>query len=211
MEKRIKFYNRLAIIIVFIALPLLFYALGDFPRRSFLKEIIAVITVLAFFTMLLQFYLSRLNRNVLKNHKMSKVIHWHKVLGYVFVSVLMLHPVLIVFPRFFESGVEPIGAFTSLLTNYTNTGILLGIIAWLLMILIGITAMFRSYLGIRYKAWRYLHGLISLVFIILASTHVISLGRHINRPMALIIILLASGAVVILIKTYFIKPKKTVQ
>ncbi len=69
-----KTYNRLAGILFFLALPLLFWALGDTPRRSFLKEIISILTLLAYFLMLGQFFLSRGNRGMLKPHKMGKVL-----------------------------------------------------------------------------------------------------------------------------------------
>ena len=51
-----KTYNRLAGILFFLALPLLFWALGDVPRRTFLKEIISILTIVAYFLMLGQFF-----------------------------------------------------------------------------------------------------------------------------------------------------------
>lgn len=211
MENKMKIYNRIIIVIAFILIPIMFYAFGNFPRRSVLKEIISVITLLSFFVILLQFYLTRANKTVLKNHKMSHVIKWHKVLGYVFVSILMVHPFLIVLPRYFEAGITPNDAFLELLNNFDNSSLLLGLIAWIVMLIIGLTSMFRSRLGINYKTWRIFHGIISLVFIVIASIHVINLGRHISLAMALLIISLASGAIVILLKTYFLKGSKNLK
>ena len=94
MLTNMKTYNRLAGILFFLALPLLFWALGDAPRRSFLKEIISILTILAYFLMLGQFFLSGGNNNTLKPHKMWKVLNLHKVIGYTFVSVLLVHPFL---------------------------------------------------------------------------------------------------------------------
>jgi len=202
MEHQIKLYNKIAAFIIFIILPVYIYAAYNFPRRSLLKEGISIITILAFFIMLLQFYLSRANKTVLQYHKMRNIIKWHKVLGYIFVSILFIHPFLIVLPRYFESGIAPIDAFITIITKWNSTGIKLGIVAWVLMILLGITAMFRSNLGINYKIWRYFHGLLSLIFIVLATWHAVYIGRHTNTFMSFVMIALASGGIILLLKTY---------
>ena len=201
--------NPISAVVLFILLPILFYVLGDFPRRTILKEIISLVTILAFFMMIMQFYLSRANKKVLQNgHKMSKVVKWHKVLGYVFVGNLMIHPILIVIPRYLEAGVEPMDAFTLLITTFSSKGIILGIIAWCVMIIIGLTSIFRNRLGMSYKTWRTIHGVLSILFIGIASFHVTNLGRHINSPMAVLIAVLAFLAVTLLLKTYLFKSGK---
>jgi predicted ferric reductase len=205
MEKRIKIYNRIAAIIVFIVLPVLIYILGDFSRRTFLKEAISLLTLLAFFIMLMQFYLSRANGTILKVHKMVKVIKWHKVLGYVFVSVLLLHPFLIVVPRYFEAGINPLDAFKEVLSNFKLQGLLLGLVAWILMLIIGLTSLFRSHLPFTYKTWRIIHGYLSMAFILIASLHVVAMGRHINNIMAWVIAVLSVSGVAMLLKTYIFK------
>jgi predicted ferric reductase len=206
MDNRIKTTNRIAAIAVFIALPVLFYTLGDFSRRTLLKEAISLLTILAFFMMLMQFYLSRANNKVLKGHKMGKVVKWHKVLGYVFVSVLLLHPFLIVLPRYFEAGISPIDAFTELISNFNQQGLLLGLTAWILMFIIGLTSMFRNKLPFSYKTWRLIHGYLSIAFILTASLHVMDMGRHINKSMAILITILSISGVLLLLKTYIFKP-----
>lgn len=206
MENRIRIYNRIAVLAIFIALPLSIYFLGNFPRRTPLKEAISLLTIQAFFIMLLQFYLSRANRNLLQVHKMGRIIKWHKVLGYVFVSVLLIHPILIVVPRFFEAGISPTDAFKELLSNFNQTGLLLGLIAWILMFVIGLTSLFRNKLPFTYKIWRVFHGILSVVFILIASFHVVNMGRHINKPMAWIIGALSILGVVLLLRKYIFKP-----
>jgi predicted ferric reductase len=117
MGKKIRIYNLLAALLVFAGLPLLFWALGDFPRRTVLKESISLLSILAFFFMLGQFFLARSNRKVLKEHKMSGILKVHKFIGYFFIAVLLLHPFLIVFPRYFEAGITPVDAFNTILSN----------------------------------------------------------------------------------------------
>jgi len=74
MDNRIKTDNRIAPIAVFITLPILIYTLGYFSKRTLLKETISLLTIICFFIMRMQFYLSRLNGNVLKDHKIENPI-----------------------------------------------------------------------------------------------------------------------------------------
>lgn len=205
MENKIKIYHRIAAGMVFIAFPVLFYIFGDFPRRTLLKETISVVTLIAFFMMLFQFYLSRANGNILKEHKMSKVVKWHKVLGYVFVSILLVHPFLIVLPRYFEAGVQPSEAFTTIITTFGSKGVVLGLSAWVLVLLIGLTSITRNHIGLSYKVWRIFHGILSVMFIAIASFHVTDMGRHINTPMLWLITVLSIGGITLLIQTYLFK------
>ncbi len=203
-----KIYNRIAGILFFLALPLLFWALGDTPRRSFLKEIISILTILAYFLMLGQFFLSRGNKNVLKSHKMVKVVKLHKVIGYIFVSVLLAHPFLIVLPRFFEAGIAPGEAFTTIITTWDSQGIILGMVAWTLMLILGLTSAFRKRLGMKYTTWRVFHGLLSIAFITLATWHAMDLGRHTDLPMSLYMGAVAGIGVLLLLRTYLFNPAK---
>lgn len=209
MENRIKIYNRIALLGVFVAIPIFFYLFGDFPRRTLLKEIISLLTILAFFVLLMQFFLSRANKKLLKVHKMGRVIKWHKVLGYVFTSILILHPFLVVFPKYFETGIGFKAAFSELITNFNQLGLLLGLLAWGLMIIIGIMSFFRDKLFQHYKTWRVFHGINSILFIAMASYHVIDMGRHINKPMIWLIGILSIMAISLLLKTYIFKLNQT--
>jgi len=198
--------NIILMVTVLIGLPLLFWAVGDFPRRTVLKEVFSVLTLIALSMMIGQFFITGSNRKMFQVKSMAKLVKFHKIFGYVFVGVLLLHPFLIVFPRYFESGVEPMEALTTLLTTFNSTGVILGIIAWLLILIIGLTSFFRNKLPMKYTSWRLLHGILSIIFIIVASWHAIDLGRHTNVPMSVFIIILSGSGVILLIKTYFSKP-----
>ncbi len=208
MKNRLRNYNRLLLIAVFILLPGLLYLLGDFPRRTWLKELFSILTIWGFFMMLMQFFLSRGNqKSIRQGHKMSQVIKWHKVLGYVFVSILLLHPFMIVFPRYYESGVTPQDALNTILATTDSNALVLGMVAWCLMLIIGITSIFRNKLGLSYKTWRVIHGVFSIIFIILATIHATNLGRHMSTAMISLIYALATTGVLLILKIYILKPK----
>lgn len=209
MQDKIKTYNRIAAILIFSGLPVMFWALGDIPRRTNLKEAISILTLVAFSMMLAQFYLARSNRQILKEHKMSKVLKWHKAIGYIFVGILIVHPFLIVVPRYFEAGVSPKDAFVTLITTFDNFGVILGMIAWVLMFIIGITSLIRDQLPVSYLTWRVVHGTLSITFMATATWHAIELGRHTDKAMSIFMLIMATGGVFLLLKTYFIKtPQK---
>ncbi len=191
-------------------MPVVFYALGDFPRRSILKEAISVLTLLAFSLMLSQFYLARSNKYMLQVHKMASVVKVHKFIGYVFVGIILIHPFLIILPRYFESGVEPIEAFITLITSFDRLGVILGMLAYGTMLIIGLASFFRDKLPMSYKTWRVFHGIVSVLFIGFASWHVLNMGRHISPALSAYILMLSIFGVVLLLNTYFSNSSKTV-
>ena len=196
-------------VLAFTGMPLLIWAMGNFPERSLLKESLSVITILAFCQMIGQFFWARTNRSAVADLRMSKVVKYHKIIGYTFVTILFFHPLYLVFPRFFESGVSPVDAFITIITTL-NQGVVLGIIAWCLMLALGITALVRNKLPMKYKTWRVFHGILAMLFISIAAWHVIDLGRHSSLAMSIFISMLTAGGILLLLKTYtFKKSKKT--
>ena len=196
-------------VLVFTGIPLLIWAMGNFPERSVLKELLSIITILAFCQMMGQFFWARANRSVVAELKMRKVTKYHKIIGYTFVIILFFHPLYLVIPRFFESGVSPVDAFITIITTL-NQGVVLGIIAWCLMLALGITSLVRKKLPMKYKTWRVFHGILAMLFISTAAWHVIDLGRHSSLVMSILITMLTAVGVLLLLKTYtFKKSKKT--
>lgn len=211
MEKKIQIYNTIAAILIFVCFPLLLWAVGDFPRRTLLKELVSLLSIIAFYLMLGQFFLARSNRNILKEYKMSGILKVHKFIGYFFIAALLFHPFLIVFPRYFESGISPVDAFVTIISNYDKTGVLLGMIAYFLMLILGLTSIFRKRLNLKYTTWRFFHGFLSMAFIIVAVWHVLTQGRHMNLPMSVYIITLAAVGVGLLLRTYLFELTKNTE
>lgn len=187
---------------ILIGLPLLIWAMGDFPRRTLLKDSLSLLTLLAFGLMLGQFYLARSYAGAMRSLGAGSILKIHKFVGYTFVGILLVHPFFIVLPRFFESGVDPLAALVTLVTTFDSPGVVLGLAAWCLMVILGVTSLFRDRLPLKYRTWRILHGVLSVVFIALATWHAIDLGRHTDTFMSAWMILLAAGGVVLLLKRY---------
>ena len=192
--------------ILFTGIPLLLWALNPLPDRSFFKETLSVVTILIFYQMLGMFFWSRVNRYAVKDMRMPQVISIHKIIGYTGMAFLLFHPAFLVLPKFLESNVSGVEAVVTIITT-ANPGVVSGLVAWGLMLVIGITALTRKQLPIKYKTWRNFHGILALLFVFSAAWHVIDLGRHSSFAMTFFIIILTAGNVLIfgiypLFKTY---------
>ena len=194
---------------IFIGLPLLLWALGDFPRRTVFKESLSILFILAICQMLGQFCLSRSNKSAVKSFRMGKVVKYHKIIGYTCGGVFLIHPFLLVVPRYFESGIAPMEAFITIITTLNSQGIVLGIIAWCLMLILGITSLIRRRLPMKYTTWRFFHGILAMFILAVVTWHVIDLGRHADLAMSIYFIILAVSGELLILKTYILKPKKT--
>ena len=196
MDAHIKKYHLAIVVLVFVALPAVLFSLGE------VKEAFSLLSVLALALLLGQFFLARSNRYFVRAFRFSSVLGVHKAIGYSVVGMFLIHPVLIVLPRYFEGGVSPFDALVTLLTTFAGPGVVQGLIAWGLMLLIGATSLFREKLNMSYPAWKMFHGVLSMLFIIVATWHAIELGRHMDGMMTAFVVVLASTGVVMLLRHY---------
>jgi predicted ferric reductase len=210
MKLTARRYAILTAVAIFVALPLLLYVLGDTPRRSLLKESLSILTLLALSLMLGQFFLARSNASLLSLFDPPQIQKLHKIIAYSAVGITLLHPALVVMPRYFEAGVKPWDAFVTMVTTFDSLGIVLGLAAWVLLLVLAITAYVRKPLiprfTLRYRGWRYFHGALAVAFTALALWHAIELGRHTGTAMAAFYITLALAGVALLARLYWGTP-----
>ncbi|MFY0712927.1 ferric reductase-like transmembrane domain-containing protein [Seonamhaeicola sp. NFXS20] len=196
------------LIITFIMVPLFLYFSGNFQRRTNLMETLSIVTILAFSLLLSQFFTSRLNYKLMKQIRMVNILAIHRFVGYFFISVILLHPFFIIIPKFFDNGVTPTDAFIRLITTFSSTGVILGIIAYAIMLILMITAFFRFKIHLKYKTWRRFHGYLTLLFVAIATWHVINMGRHSNNSFSLFYLLVVVIGIYYVIRKYLFKTKK---
>lgn len=208
MRVYIKSYYFILSGLVFTGIPLLIRAMDDVAARSFLKDALSILTLLAFCQMAGQFFWARTNREAVDNLRMSRIVKYHKFIGYTCGSLLLLHPVFLVVPRFFEAGIAPAVAFTTLVTTLTSQGVVFGIIAWCFLLVLVLTALVRRKLPLDYRTWRGLHGIFAIGFILMSTWHFIDLGRHANVAFSVFIVILAAGGVLLLGRRYHLEAFK---
>jgi predicted ferric reductase len=149
-----------------------------------------------------------MNRKLVKDIRMVNVLKIHKIVGYVFISILLLHPFFIIVPKFFDNTVTPTDAFYRLITTFSSTGVILGLIAYTSMVILIITSFFRFKLNLSYRIWRSLHGYFTLLFIATATWHVINIGRHSNTSFSIYYLLIVVSGIFYLLNSYFFKTLK---
>ncbi|UMB53185.1 ferric reductase-like transmembrane domain-containing protein [Lutibacter sp. A64] len=207
--KNKNYINKIVLLVVaFIVTPIVLYNLGNFPKRGYLMETLSLITILGFTLLLSQFFLTRINRDLVKSIRMVNVLKIHKFIGYLFISILLLHPFFIIVPKLFDNGVTPTDAFLKLVTTYSSLGIILGLTAYSCMLIILVTSFFRFKLYLKYRTWRNLHGYLTLLFVITATWHVVNMGRHSNTSFAIYYVLMVLSGIYYLLKTYLFKTSK---
>lgn len=205
-------YTIIVALLVFVAVPLIYYAAADYPRRTLLKESLTLITILAYSLMVGQFYFTRSNKMIEVFNKRN-VLTVHKYVAYSIVTIFLTHPFLIVLPRFFEAGISPWDAFVEMLITFESTGIILGMIAWVLMLILTVISytrieLFVKKLGTKYRVWRMIHGILTLVIIFLATWHAADLGRLTDRTLSVFFIVLATTGSALLLREYLSKPEE---
>ena len=195
MAEYIKKNVQLQILVFFLSMPLIIWAVGNFPQRTMLKESLSVVTITAFSLVIGLFYLTRANRRVLQNVPFGKVVKLHKLVGYIAVPILLLHPLFLVVPRFYEAGLTPGEAFQTIITTFSNSGVVFGLTSWSLLLLLGVTSLLRQKIPLQYQTWRVIHYILAMLCIFSALFHVIDLGRHLDLIMTGFVVLLATGGI----------------
>lgn len=99
---------------------------------------------------------------------------------------------------------DPLDALLVIVTTTSSTGVVLGLVAWGTMIILGLTSFFRKSLPMSYKTWRKLHGILATIFLATATWHAVSLGRHANTSMTVVLLLLAGSGIYLWVSSLFL-------
>lgn len=106
-------------------------------------------------------------------------INWsmflHRKLGKWLAVVFLLHPLLILAPRFMVSFDD---GMASLVTTIQAEKMLTGIIAWLALIVWVLLSVYRNRLKLSYELWRLTHVLGFVAIATLATLHITTVGSH---------------------------------
>jgi predicted ferric reductase len=157
------------------ALPFVATYTLDMQEKTAYAAFLSMLYTLAMMAFYIQFPLvSRLKRIALFAN-----INWsmslHKKIGLWLGIIFLMHPVLIVAPRFMVSFDD---GMVSLMTTLKAPQMLTGIIAWVGLIVWVLLAVFRDRLKLRYEVWRFIHMLGFVVIAILATMHITTVGSH---------------------------------
>ena len=198
-----------SLMLIYFCIVLIPYGLGlaseHVSYRGLYTELVTILSIAGVTMMLAQFLLSGRLEGISSKTGVDNGMHLHRKVGESIAIFFFLHPFLIVLPRFWISSSF---ALDDLLLLFTEDLTLNGLFAWSLMIVWVLMAMFKNKIGMSYEAWRISHGVGAIAIAILATDHVITIGRHghYDEWFDWFWIVLCTGAVSALLYTYFIRP-----
>ena len=174
--------------------------------RGWYEETVVLLSIAGFSMMLLQFALTSRVDAVAGRAGVDNTMRLHKKWGEYVAWLFLLHPFLIVAPRFF---VAPSFALGDVWDLFTQPETATGMYAWSLMIVWVLVAVFKERTGLSYEAWRYMHSAGFIAIIILATHHAVTVGRHgrYNLWYDTMWIVLCALAVGLVIYIYLFRPR----
>ncbi len=200
-----------ALMVIYFCIVLVPYGLGlasqHVSYRGWYTELVSILSMAGFAMMLVQFFLSGRLEGVSSKTGVDNGMLLHRKVGEMLALLFLLHPLLIVLPRFWLSSSFAVDNLVLLFTEpLTSTGFY----AWSLMIVWVLMAMFKDKLNMSYEGWRVSHGIGAIAIAILATDHVITIGRHghYDEWLDWFWIALCTAAVSALVYTYFIRPRQ---
>ncbi len=164
----------------YLLLPMLWLlAGGNFSDRDGYQELFSFLTLAAFSLIPGQFCWFLRNRFLPRKLQRWLAGEYHVFLGSTAVFLLCLHPFLLVLPKLFESGLTPKEAFITMIST-PSAPVISGIICWLALLFLGLTAWLRRLLPITMPRWRQLHALTATLALTTGLWHTLLLGRHLT-------------------------------
>jgi predicted ferric reductase len=187
---------------LFVLIPLCLAFGQAVPALSGYQVAVLFVSLGAFGLMPGLFFLTRLLPAGATRMKLTARLRWHKAIGTLAGIILLLHPVLMIARRFRVEESNPIDNLVSVLRAPLLRS---GIAAWILLAVILLLGLFRKRFPA--KLWRIQHAGMSVAFVVLATCHVVSVGRHSDIVLSAFWIVLSLGAIAATMSMFFKKKK----
>lgn len=191
--------------VVIMLLPYVWSTTQGLEYRGIYVTIVTILNIAMFAALLAQYPLSGRIEQLTRYTGVDNGMLLHRKAGEIIGLFFLLHPLLIVAPRFFEAPQLALGDFwASITTGEVSTGVF----AWVIMTIWILSSMYRKQLGLSYEAWKVSHGIGLVAVAILGTDHAVSVGRHgrYDPWFDAMWIVLCAIAVGIVAYTYFWRP-----
>ena len=185
-------------------LPVTLAALQGHPARNIFRELSSGLVMVGYVMTLLQFVLSGRFEWISGRIGIDRTMRFHQVTSWAILSFILVHPLLYAVPRLFP---DPMDAVNALQRMFSSPNLRSGVIAWYLMILLVLLAVFRDRLPIRYEYWRLSHGLFAVAIAVAGTAHTLGVGTYsADRWLAGFWIIATIVAVLAMLHIYVLKP-----
>lgn len=154
------------------SLPLL---LAEEQVGGFWRKLSSGSAMAAFALLAVQFVLSGRLAAITGRIGIDAIMHFHQMAAKVITLVLLVHPVLYVVPLLTQ---DPIAALDQLVQMFANGAFASGVLAWVLLLGLTVTAMLRDWLPVPYEAWRISHGFAACALAAAGLHHAVNVGSY---------------------------------
>ena len=196
----------LLILYLFVALaPLAMAWQLDLPARPFLDELSSGVALVATSMLLMEFVLSGRFRLISGRTGIDATMRFHQLVARPLTVVLLLHPFLYTTPLR-QTGL-PWDVTGQASLGLTPVGLITGLVAWVLLGALVLSAIFRDSSSWRYEAWRLSHGIGAALIAGFGVFHALEAGRYSSHPpLAALWLVLFGLAVLTLVIVYVVRP-----
>jgi predicted ferric reductase len=154
--------------------PLVFAWRGPEPGRGFLINVSVAFGFVGLAMMGLQFALVARIKRISSPFGIDVMLQYHRQIAYVALFLILAHPILL----FVQST-----AFLALLNPFTAPlRAHMAVLSTLALLLLVALSVWRRRLRMSYETWQLTHGLLSVIAVAAALTHVLLVDYYVNEP-----------------------------
>lgn len=184
--------------------PLALAAAQGRPPRPFWDEIASGLAIVSFAVLLAEFALSGRFRSVSERIGMDVTMRLHQLLARTALAFALVHPFL------YGTGLglaRPWDTSGQLTLGLDPASLATGILAWILLPVLVLLAIYRTKLDWSYERWRLLHGIGAVLVAGFVTHHALEAGRYSQDPLLAGFWLLLLGlALLSLAFVYLVEP-----
>lgn len=145
------------------------------PGRAFWTEFSVALGFAGLAVIGFQFLLTARFQHLTSPYGIDIVYHFHRQISLLVFALIVAHPVILLITR-----TEEILVLLNVVTAPWRTQT--AVFALLALTILIVTSVWRIPLGIPYEPWRIAHGLLSVLAVGLALTHVVGIGYYVSLP-----------------------------
>ncbi|WP_114520799.1 ferric reductase-like transmembrane domain-containing protein [Altererythrobacter sp. ZODW24] len=201
-------FNRMLLVyILLVSIPFVYSLTQKLEYRGIYEIVLTYLNIMVFAALLAQYPLAGRINAISRVTGLDNGMRLHRKAGELIALFFLLHPFLILAPRFLLSPQRAWGdVWDTAIASEASTGVF----AWAVMSVWVLMAMYKDKLKISYEAWRISHGIGFIAVAILGTHHAVTVGRHGRYEIwfDLMWIALCAVAVTIVSYIYFVQPAK---
>ncbi|MFP4539047.1 MAG: ferric reductase-like transmembrane domain-containing protein [Dichotomicrobium sp.] len=170
----------LALYLAVLLAPLALAYLQGLPPRHWRDELSSALALVAFAGILVEFLLSGRFRTISGRIGIDVTMRVHQLMARAFTVFVLVHPFLYATPLMNRPlPWDETGQFT---LGLTTTTFVTGLIAWIVLMVMVVFAIFREQRSGSYEAWRAAHGVAAVAIAGFGAHHTLEAGRYSAHP-----------------------------